>query len=92
MTSVGIKNLKNKLSYYLSLVKRGEDILITERGKIIARVIQEDPKKTSVQQALHSLIMKGLIAFPTQELNKDIPEPIEVSGKPISEMIIEDRR
>lgn len=92
MITAGIKDFKNKLSQYLSFVKKGEDVLITERGKVIARIIQEDPKKISLRKALHPLIMKGLIVFPSQELNKDIHDPMEVPGKPISEMAIEDRR
>jgi prevent-host-death family protein len=39
MISAGIKELKNNLSRYLSQVKNGEDILITERGKAIARIL-----------------------------------------------------
>ena len=39
MISAGIKDLKNNLSRYLSLVKKGEDILITERGKAIAHIV-----------------------------------------------------
>ena len=92
MTSIGIKELKNKLSHYLSLVKKGEDLLITERGRIIARIIQENPQKVSFREALHPLLLKGLIIFPQQELEKNIPDPLEVPGKPISEMVLEDRR
>jgi len=92
MITAGIKDLKNKLSHYLSFVKKGEDIVITERGKVIARIIQEDNKKTLLRQALHPLIMNGLVTYPSQQLNKILPDPIEVPGKPISEMVIEDRR
>ena len=41
MITAGIREFKNKLSHYLSYVKKGEDVLITERGKVIARVIHE---------------------------------------------------
>jgi len=92
MISVGIKELKNNLSRYLSRVKKGEDILITERGKVVARIIQEDPKNTSIREALSPLIVKGSVTLPSQKINKEIPVPIEVPGKPISEMAIEDRR
>lgn len=92
MRTAGIKDFKNKLSHYLSFVKKGEDVLITKRGKVIARIIQEDSQKASLRQVFHPLIMKGLISFPSQELNKHIHDPIEVPGKPISEMVIEDRR
>jgi len=92
MLTAGIKEFKNKLSHYLSFVKNGEDVLISERGKVIARVVKEEPQNISLRQALHPLIMRGLITFPTKELNRDIPEPIKVPGKPVSEMVIEDRR
>ena len=92
MLTAGIKEFKNKLSHYLSFVKNGEDVLISERGKVIARVVKEEPQNISLRQALHPLIMRGLITFPTKELNRDIPEPIKVPGKPVSEMVIEGRR
>ncbi len=92
MITAGIREFKNKLSHYLSYVKKGEDVLITERGKVIARVIQENSQKISLRKALQPLIMKGLISLPVQELNKEVPDPIAVPGKPISEMVIEDRR
>ena len=92
MLTAGIKEFKNKVSHYLSFVKNGEDVLISERGKVIARVIKEEPHSASLRQALNPLIMRGLITFPRKELNKDVPEPITVPGKPVSEMVIEGRR
>ena len=92
MISAGIKELKNNLSRYLSLVKKGEDILITERGKAIARIVQENSKSRSIRQALGPLIEKGSITLPSQMIDKEIPPPIEVPGKPVSEMAREDRR
>ena len=92
MINAGIKELRNQLSRYLSYVKKGQDILITERGKVIARIIQENNEKTSLRKVLHPLIVTGLISYPTRQLNKDIPDPIEVPGQSISEIVIEDRR
>ncbi len=92
MISAGIKNLKNNLSRYLYKVKKGEDILITERGKVIARIIREDPKNISLREALSPLIVKGLITLPSQKIEKKISTPVKLTGKPVSEMVIEDRR
>ncbi|UCG14080.1 MAG: type II toxin-antitoxin system prevent-host-death family antitoxin [Deltaproteobacteria bacterium] len=92
MLSVGIKELKNNLSRYLSHVKKGEDVLITERGKPIARIIQEEPGSESWRDALSALMVKGMVTLPSQKIDKDIDAPIEVPGKPVSEMAIEDRR
>lgn len=92
MITAGVKDVKNQLSRYLSFVKKGEDVLVTERGKVIARIICENPRKTSLRRQLHPLVMEGLIAFPTDEIDKDVPDPFDVPGKPVSEMVIEDRR
>ena len=92
MISAGIKELKNNLSRYLTLVKRGEDILITERGRAVARIIQAAPKNKSIREALGPLVATGLITLPSQGIDKEITSPVEVPGKPVSEMAIEDRR
>ena len=92
MISAGIKELKNHLSRYLSRVKEGEDVLVTERGKAIARIIREQTKNVSVEEALSPLILKGIVALPSRQLIKDIPKPVKVPGKPVSEIAIEDRR
>jgi hypothetical protein len=40
MRAVGIRELKNRLSEYLRMVRQGEDILITDRGEVIAELRQ----------------------------------------------------
>ena len=32
MSTVGVKELKNRLAYYLRRAKQGEEVVITERG------------------------------------------------------------
>ena len=36
METVGIKELKNKLTYYLKLTKGGSKIIVTDRGSPVA--------------------------------------------------------
>ncbi|MEE9255476.1 MAG: type II toxin-antitoxin system prevent-host-death family antitoxin [Pseudomonadales bacterium] len=38
MTSVGIRELKNRLSEYLRKVRRGEKIMVTDRGEVVAEL------------------------------------------------------
>jgi len=92
MDAAGIKEIKNNLSRYLARVKAGEEILITERGKPIARIIKEDERNVSIRRELSSLIRKGLIVLPSQSINRENPPQIKVDGKSASEMVIEDRR
>jgi prevent-host-death family protein len=92
MISAGIKELKNNLSRFLALVKAGEEILITERGSPVARIVKENQGDKSIRAALGPLVQKGMIALPSRSLKKDRISAVEAPGKPISEMVIEDRR
>ena len=92
MLKTGIKELKNQLSRYLSLVKEGEEVIITDRGKAIARIICEHTQRQSIRAALHPLVQEGLLSLPTRDIDRDIPNPVKIGGKSVSEMGIEDRR
>ena len=40
MITVGIRELKNRLSEHLRMVRRGEEILVTDRGEVVAELRQ----------------------------------------------------
>lgn len=50
MISVGIKELKEKLSGYVNKVRHGEEIIVTDRGKEIALVIPISSERSAVKQ------------------------------------------
>ena len=67
MRTVGIRELKNRLSEYLRMVRGGEDILITDRGEVIAELRQpgqgaltETPYSQLVQYARGGKARLGL--------------------------------
>lgn len=41
--TVGIKEAKNELSKLLEAVAAGEEVLITKRGQVVARLVAEAP-------------------------------------------------
>jgi prevent-host-death family protein len=92
MITAGIKELKNRLRRYIAIVKKGDDVLITERGRVIARVVKEDAHRSSLRQALQALVLKGQVVMPTREINREVPAPLKLVGKSVSEIVIEDRR
>ena len=91
MISVGVRELKNNLSKFLRSVKSGEEIVVTDHGKPVARMVQERPEADSVDEALRRMEAEGLITRATKPLRKNIPMPPKVPGKPLSEIVIEDR-
>jgi prevent-host-death family protein len=48
MRKVGLKVLKNKLSEYVRLAAAGETIVITDRGRVVAELVQPRAKPESV--------------------------------------------
>jgi len=92
MINVGIKEVKNNLSRLLAQVKAGEEVLITKRGKPIARIVKESQGNQSIRAALDPLVQSGLITLPGRSIVKDSISAIETLGKPVSEIVIEDRR
>lgn len=93
MGTVGIKELKNRLSQYLHRTKKGEEVVITERGRPIALIqpIGSVERVTSREAKLAKLAARGLITLPTRPPLKRV-RLVKVSGVPISKAILEDRR
>jgi antitoxin (DNA-binding transcriptional repressor) of toxin-antitoxin stability system len=62
MKAVGVRELKNRLSEYLRLVRAGEDILVTDRGEVIAQLRRPGPDREETPYAgLNELIRRGVV-------------------------------
>lgn len=92
MRNVGIRELKNKLSRYLRLVKEGKEVQITDRGRIIARIIPYSEQLPSDAARLYEMASEGIVRLPERPLSDEPFEPVQIHGRPLSETILEDRR
>jgi len=93
MRKVGSRELKNRLGKYLARVRKGRKILVTHRGKPVAVLGPvESPQRPedAIEARLRELEAQGHIRLATRPL-EDF-KPIRVKGKPLSRMIIEDRK
>lgn len=86
MISVGIKELKEKLSGYVDKVRHGEEIVVTDRGKEIALVIPISRERNAVKQLAAS--GKAVWAGGKPAGVKGI----KMKGKALSTTVLEDRR
>jgi len=59
MKAVGIRELKNRLSEYLRLVRNGEEILVTDRGEVIAELRRPGPRADIPYPALLEAVRQG---------------------------------
>ena len=92
MRTVGSRELKNRLGRYLGLVGKGETIIVTDRGKPVARLLpleQERENGRSLSDHLKQLEAEGHIRLGTRAFRRF--KPIPTRGKPASKMILEDR-
>lgn len=94
MHYVGVRELKNRLTYYLRLTRQGDKIIVTDRGKPLAILhsVESVEKTAGMEERLVSLAGKGLIRLPAPHARVSRKQPISTKGKAVSKMIIEDRR
>jgi len=87
--TVGIRQLKARLSGYLKRVERGERVTVTDRGRAVALLTPIDPSGAS--EWIHALVAKGGACWGGGK-PAGLRRRIDSRGKPASEMVIEDRR
>lgn len=65
MKTVGVRELKNRLSEYIRHVRSGEGVLVTDRGEVVAELTLPGHGTTdpSVPPGLVALAKKGLVTL-----------------------------
>ncbi len=93
MISVGVRQLKNGLTRYLRLVDQGEALLVTNRNRAVAVLKQPDRNSArSQEEKLAALVAEGKLLPAAKPGPFKAFKPVSVKGKPVSRIIIEDRR
>lgn len=93
MQKVGSRELKNRLGRYLRNVKNGGAILVTDRGKPVAKIVPADGEanqERGLEERLRQLEAEGHFRLATKPFKRW--KLVTAKGKPASQMIIEDRR
>ncbi len=85
MAEVGIRELRDHLSKYLGRVQAGDELVVTERGRAIARVLP-----MSGERKIDRLVREGKVT-PATTRKRSLPTPIETKGT-VSDLVAEQRR
>lgn len=95
MVTVGIKNLRNALSKYINIVKKGESVLITDHNRIVAELRpseQSDTNFSLLNKYLEEQIINGSIIKSTKHtLLKKIKSKDSIDPEAISDIYIKTR-
>lgn len=83
---VGIRDLKNHLSRYIEAAKDGKEVVVTDRGRPVARLLAVDAST----DRLAELVDQGLVR-PAAATARTRPEPVSTAGT-VSDLVAEQRR
>jgi prevent-host-death family protein len=84
---VGVRDLKNNLSRYLSRVQDGEEVIVTDRGKPVARLSSLDHST----DRLAELIAAGVVR-PAERAGRR-PPALRIKPKgSVSDLVADQRR
>ena len=88
MTTVAVRELKNRLSEYLRKVKAGERVVITERGRAIAMI---SAAETAMDEDIEALVRERAARWAGGKPQGG-RRPAKIKGPSVAEAVIEDRR
>ncbi|MFB0535884.1 MAG: type II toxin-antitoxin system Phd/YefM family antitoxin [Anaerolineae bacterium] len=87
-TTVGIRELKSRLSHYLRQVKGGATLIITERGRPIGRIV---PAGLPPEDRLETMVEAGLVAWSGRSLPSTRPVATTRGQRTVADLLLEDR-
>lgn len=86
MAEAGIRELRNHLSQYLDRVRTGEELVVTDRGTAIARILPIDEVRP-----YDRLVRDGLIDPAPSRTRRRPQRPTRTKG-PVSDLVTDQRR
>jgi prevent-host-death family protein len=93
METASVSKLKAHLSEYLNQVKAGNEVLITDRGKPMARLVPISQKKVT-RESVTRMEKQGLIKLGSGKLPKNfwnLPRPQDPRGLVLKALLNERR-
>jgi prevent-host-death family protein len=87
---LGLREANQHFSKAIKAVRAGKEVVLTERGQPIA-VIKPIKDERDSEAALKRMADEGLITLPTRKRPLPRFEPVPISGRPLSQTIIDDR-
>jgi prevent-host-death family protein len=95
MKSVGLRELKNRLSEYVREVRFGEAVLVTDRGEVVAELIPpgQGTDERGVPSALVALARRGQLTLGVSNNASAYPKlPRALKRSQSAELLDQERR
>jgi prevent-host-death family protein len=92
METTSISQLKASLSHYLKTVRAGEEVLITDRGRAVAKIIPLEKDEREIPPHLRELERSGLARIGSGKITDefwDLPRPGVPEGAALKALLDE---
>lgn len=93
MTEVSVRELKARLSEYLTRVERGEKVIVTRRGEPIGQIAPVGAAESSEARVVRELRQLPWVRAGRGDGELGLPHPpvIPAGGKTLAEIVSENR-
>ena len=89
--NIGIREAKMNLSKYLKQVQKGNELIITDRGRPIGKIVPIQDEDLSVEDRIKIMVNQGVIEKISSKRLKKIPASIPVSDNIAQKFLQQDR-
>lgn len=95
MVCAGIAELKARLSHFLSITRSGEEVVITDRGRPVARLVPLAEREAGIPGHLVEMERRGEVTIGTGKASATpdgLPRPKITPGLSVVQALIDERR
>jgi antitoxin (DNA-binding transcriptional repressor) of toxin-antitoxin stability system len=89
MESVGIRQFKENMGHYVDLLRSGQDIILTDRKKQIAKITPVGMSAT--EEAVRQMVLDGKASW-SGGRPQSHRDRVQIKGKGVADAVVEDRR
>ena len=89
--SVGIREAKAHLSQLLKMVQKGSEILLTERGRPVGKIVPLSREALTLAARVKELEEAGVVESASARSYRDLPPVIPVGEELAQRLLREDR-
>jgi prevent-host-death family protein len=90
-TRVGIRDAKIHLSRYLKLVQEGREVVITDHGRPVGKIVAVDAGDLPLQDRIDRLVAQGVLEPAAGDRLRKLPPALPVPSNAAQRMLQEDR-
>lgn len=90
-TSIGIREAKIHLSKLLKMVQKGKEVILTDRGRPVGKIVPISSEKLGLPDRIRRLEDHGFLEPRSKKVLSKIPQPIHVPDDIAQRFLREDR-